>query len=95
MLAAGSVLVAGAQQENPMALQIKNVRVTRAFYYQGKLLPVGATTPLPKVFALEMKAANKCELLPDDPPAATPPAVLPAATDKPQQTQSKGTSDAK
>jgi hypothetical protein len=95
MLASGSVLVAGAQQENPMALQVQKVRVLRAFFYQGKTQAVGDTPMLPKVFALEMKSANKCVLLEDKPLAAVPAASPAPAADKPHQPESKGSSDAK
>lgn len=49
--------------------------VLRAFYYQGKVLEVGKSYELPRVFALEMKAANKFEIdkEPQAPAAPNPP----------------------
>lgn len=42
--------------------------VVRAFYFQGKVLEVGKTFELPRVFALEMQAARKVSIA-EDPPA--------------------------
>lgn len=44
---------------SPAAPQFLKGTVERAFYYQGKVLPKGSTCELPKVFALEMRAAGK------------------------------------
>lgn len=46
--------------------QPQTARVLRAFYFDGKAVPVGETIELPRIFALEMKAANKIEFI--DPP---------------------------
>lgn len=53
-----------AAQQNPM----QKVRVMRAFYYHGKPIEKGSTGELPKLFALEMRAANKVEFI-DEAPA--------------------------
>lgn len=45
-------------------------RVERAFYYLGKVLPAGDVVELPRVFALEMKAANKFTFVLDEPAPA-------------------------
>ena len=68
-------LVAGARKpsEEQMDPQTKTVRVVRAFYYGGKLLPVGKTAELPVVFAAEMRAANKVEFTSSAPPPKTEP----------------------
>jgi hypothetical protein len=66
--AAGSALVAGSFQENDMQAQqqqpqIRSARVLRPFYFNGKPTKVGETIELPRIFALEMKAAHKVELI--------------------------------
>lgn len=68
LLAAGSVLVAGSHSENIM--QTKKGRVLRAFYYQGKATKVEQVVELPAIFAREMEAAGKLELIEDAKPAA-------------------------
>lgn len=82
LLAAGSALVAGSHPENNM--QTKKGRVLRAFYYQGKPTVVGQVVELPRVFALEMAAANKLELLEDPKPEAA------AAADAKSKADQKG-----
>lgn len=42
-------------------MNIKTVRVLRAFYFKGKPTRIGETLDLPNVFALEMIAAKKAE----------------------------------
>lgn len=59
LLATGSALVAGGAAETDM--QTKQVRVLRAFYFNGEPTKVGAIASLPKVFADEMIAAKKAE----------------------------------
>lgn len=54
-------------------MQTKQGRVLRAFYYNGEPTKVDAVVTLPKVFALEMAAANKLELI-DEPARAKEPA---------------------
>ncbi len=49
-------------------MQTKTIRVLRAFYFQGTLNPVGAIVTLPSFFAVEMKAANKAEIIDTPPP---------------------------
>ncbi len=51
-------------------MQTKTVRVTRAFYVNGKATKIGDVLDLPHVFALEMLAAHK---------------VVPAEKPKPEQ----------
>lgn len=51
-------------------MQTKTVRVLRAFFLDGKPTKVGTTIELPAVFALEMCAAHKAELV--QKPAAAP-----------------------
>jgi len=58
LLAAGSPLVAGGVFPEG-TMEMKTVRVVRAFYYQGKSLAVDTVVDLPKLFAAEMCAANK------------------------------------
>ena len=68
LLAAGSPLVAGSSQEKDMLQappKTARARVLRAFYIGGKATSVGAVVELPRVFALEMAAAKKVELLPE------------------------------
>lgn len=60
LLAAGSPLVAGGFKEDQM-LQTQKVRAVRGFYFDRKLVKVGTTIELPKVFAIEVCAANKAE----------------------------------
>lgn len=62
LLAAGSVLVAGGVLEDSMSA-IRNIKVVRAFYWQGKPLSVGTTKELPTAFALEMCASGKAEII--------------------------------
>lgn len=51
------------------------VRVLRAFQnHERTILAPGTEAVLPRVFALEMHAANKCALLPDALPAQEAPA---------------------
>jgi hypothetical protein len=45
--------------QKPAAPTMVEFTVARAFYYQGKPLEVGKTYQLPRVFAVEMKNANK------------------------------------
>jgi hypothetical protein len=58
------------------------VRVLRAFYFSGKSIAVKTELELPRLFALEMQAANKVELVKEEapPPAAQPKQAEP--TDK-------------
>jgi hypothetical protein len=70
LLAAGSPLVAGSFQENGMqaAQAVKGpekqeVRVERAFYFNGKPTKVGETIELPRIFASEMIAAHKAKAI--------------------------------
>ena len=56
-----------AQTTQPQTL---NVRVLRAFYFGGKPTKVNETIELPRIFAQEMKAAHKVEILPAKPEPA-------------------------
>jgi hypothetical protein len=80
LLATGSVLVAGSSPSTGGGVpMIKTYCVTRAFYFQGKMLKVGEIVTLPQVFAMEMCAAKKAE------PCAEPqPAVSPAPEPTPE-----------
>jgi oligoribonuclease (3'-5' exoribonuclease) len=62
LLAAGSALVAGSSLENDMQeMQVREVRVLRAFYYNRKPIEVSKVLELPKIFAAEMVAAKKAQ----------------------------------
>ena len=66
--AAGSALVAGSFQEKDMQAQqaqpqTLSTRVLRAFYFNGKPVKKDETIELPRLFALEMKAAHKVEII--------------------------------
>lgn len=61
----------GKKEENMQQLQTKTVRVLRNFYYQAKAIEKGTVVTLPKVFAIEMIAANKAEAA-DGEPESTP-----------------------
>jgi len=63
LLAAGSALVAGGFTETTMQLQTQKVRVLRTFYFDRKAQKVGAVVELPKIFAIEVRAANKAEFV--------------------------------
>lgn len=58
-----------AQQKAPQP-QTLTVLVERAFYYKGEVQKVGSKPTLPRVFALEMKAANKVSLISEPAPVA-------------------------
>lgn len=58
-----------AAQQNP----VQKVRVLRAFYYQGKPIEKGSVVELPKLFAVEMRAANKVEFVEPAPAAPAEP----------------------
>lgn len=62
LLAAGSALVAGSVLEDSMPA-IRNIKVVRAFYWQGTALPIGTIKELPTAFALEMCASGKAEII--------------------------------
>ena len=49
-----------AQQQQP---QTTSVRVVRAFYLNGKPTKVNETIDVPRLLALELKAANKVEIV--------------------------------
>lgn len=53
-------IIMQAQQKQP---QMQSVRIVRAFYFNGKPTKVGETIELPRLFALEMKAAHKVEIV--------------------------------
>ena len=65
------LMQAQPQQQQPKTL---NVRVLRPFYFEGKPTKVDQTITLPRVFALEMKAANKAEIIADESPRKPEPA---------------------
>ena len=46
-----------------MAMSIQKVRATRAFYYERKLISPGATVDVPKILAIELRAATKAEFV--------------------------------
>jgi len=48
------------QQQQP---QTTSVRVVRAFYLNGKPTKVNETIDVPRLLALELKAANKVEIV--------------------------------
>jgi len=84
-----------AQKPNapPATLRVK---VLRQFQdHRKQILPVGSESDLPRVFALEMHAANKCALLPEPEPVAAPaelpqePAPEQAVSDKPRRAKGK------
>lgn len=50
-------------QAQPTLPQTLNVRVLRPFYFGGKPTKVNETIELPRIFAQEMKAAQKVEIL--------------------------------
>jgi hypothetical protein len=83
LTAAGSALVAGSSQEKDMQAQpqqpkTSSVRVLRAFYFNGKPVKVNETLDLPRLFAIEMVAAHKVELIEpkgEDRPEAKKPEV--------------------
>lgn len=64
-------------QKNPEQL----VEVIRAFYYQGKAVPVldekknPNRVVLPKLFAIELRAANKVKFVEEEPAPAAPAAT--------------------
>jgi hypothetical protein len=74
---AGAFLVPGralSTEETMQALQTKKVRVLRAFTdHTKKVVKVGDTVELPKVFALEMIAANKAAPVEEPAPVAKEP----------------------
>ena len=59
LLAAGSALVAGSHSEKEMQPQMQRVRVLRGFYFDKKLMKVDSEPELPRLFAIEVCAANK------------------------------------
>jgi len=68
-LVAGGVKAADIEKERKVMQAQKPAQpatlkgeVVRAFYYQGKLLKVGEKLELPRIFALEMHAANKLRI---------------------------------
>jgi len=93
LLAAGSALVAGSQLETDMQeMQVKEVRVLRAFYYQRKPIEVGKVLDLPKTFAAEMVAAKKAQYTSGDAkPAAEAVMPAPAAASQESKERSKKT----
>lgn len=58
----------------PQPPQTLGGKVLRPFYYQGKVLEKGKSYELPRVFALEMKAANKFEISNEPDPVSAGPA---------------------
>lgn len=77
--AAGSVLVAGnIIKDDDMALEIARVRALRKFYFDRKLIDIGHEIDIPKIFALEMRASNKVEII-----EAKPPEVVAKPDEKP------------
>ena len=66
-------------QKQAQAPQTAKVVVLRAFYFQGEVQAVKSTPTLPRVFALEMAAANKVKLIEDE-----------AAKPEPQASQQDG-----
>lgn len=54
-------------------------KVLRAFYFQGAVLAKDSNQELPRLFALEMIAAKKFELVTDPEPVAAEPAPAPEA----------------
>lgn len=79
LLAAGNPL-AGSTASPPMADKIRHIRVVRAFYWEGKVVPVGAVLELPANRAPEFIATNKAVYC--DPPSAAP-----TATEEPQKSR--------
>lgn len=58
-----------------------SVVVVRAFFYQGAVLPVGSSVELPRVFAMEMVAADKVRVGPAGPGSQSPAPSLQAAAE--------------
>lgn len=48
------------------------VKILRAFYYQGKPLAKDEIVTIPRLFALEMAAANKAEIINPEPAPREP-----------------------
>ena len=69
-----------AQSTQP---KVQSVRVTRAFYLNGKPTKVNETIELPRILALEMKAANKVEFI----EAKQEPAVEAKKPDAPRESR--------
>lgn len=67
LLATGSPLVAGSTQPQGEAMQTKQAKVLRPFFYKRSALKVGDVLVLPAPFAIEMEAAKKIEFI--DPPS--------------------------
>lgn len=93
----GSALVAGSARplETNMAKQIpqtQKVRVMRAFYFDRKLLEVGQVLDLPTLFAREVEASHKAEILPEAPPTAKPEpsSAAPESSNAPKTAETPG-----
>lgn len=95
-----SALVSGGMpsMENTMRAPQPNaqptvlrVKVLRAFQdHRRQTTKVDSEIELPRLFALEMRAANKVQILPEQAPAAPPP----ASDDKPSKPAKKGDANA-
>jgi len=73
-----AALVSGAASKEAVMQEIK-VKILRAFIdHQKKVVRVGDTVTLPKIFALEMIAANKAERV-EEPVVPAPAAPAPPA----------------
>jgi hypothetical protein len=70
LLATGSALVAGQSFDPGGSMKMQEVRVTRAFYFQGEVQEVGQTLSVPLMFAAELRQAKKAEYVEPDLPVA-------------------------
>jgi hypothetical protein len=66
------------------------VKALRSFYFSGKPIPVNTEVELPRVFALEMHAANKVQILPSPEPVAPSFEVAPEVKPKPENGKKGG-----
>lgn len=72
----GAALVAGAA----LPAKTRLVRVVRPFMFGGVRQDVGAELQLPALFAAEMVASGKAQVLPDPPKPAAPAKAEPTNT---------------
>ena len=75
------------QQTASAEPQTLKVKAVRSFYYNGKAVPVDAEIELPRLFAREMEAAKKAEIVKATAPS---PAAQPKA-----ETKAESKTDAK
>jgi hypothetical protein len=56
-------------QTAPAQPETVKVKVLRSFYHQGKAFPVDTEVDVPRLFARELEASKKAEILKAPPPA--------------------------